>query len=178
MAHQPAPDAAQAERQPALIHFVTFCVEPLSSETRGTLYIATGHQTTAAQKGGCMKKIMVALIVGSLLTATSAVPVFAHGWDGAPHVPGGIFNPLWPVAVALSIPAAVVGTVANLAVPAPVDYRYGAPPVVVAPPVYSRPARYYPAREYVEPRGYYAPRGYYPSGYYPARYHRTYRGGW
>jgi len=118
-----------------------------------------------------MKKILVTLIIGSLLTAATAAPVFANGWDGHHHLRGGIFNPLWPVAVALSIPAAVVGTVANLAVPVPVGYGYAAP-VQVAPQVYSEPA-YYAPRVYVAPRGYYSPRA-----YYPARHYRTYRHGW
>jgi hypothetical protein len=113
-----------------------------------------------------MRKIVVTLIVASLLSATTAAPVFAHGWDGYPHVRGGIFNPLWPVAAALAIPAAIVGTVANIAVPEPV---YAPPPA----PVYSGPATYYAPRVYVAPRGYYAPRA-----YYPVRYYRTYRGGW
>jgi hypothetical protein len=132
-----------------------------------------------------MKKILAASIIGSLLSLTSAAPALAHGWDGYPHVRGGILNPLWPVAVALSIPAAIVGTVANLAVPEPVRYGYDAPPVVVEPRVYSAPARYYAPgpyyapRVYHAPRVYVAPRGYYSHrDYYPARYYRTYRGGW
>jgi hypothetical protein len=125
-----------------------------------------------------MKKLVVTLIIGSLLTAATAAPAFANGWDGYPHVRGGIFNPLWPVAAALAIPAAIVGTVASITVPEPVGYGYAAPPVQVAPQVYSEPA-YYAPRVYVEPRGYYAPRGYYgPRGYYPARHYRTYRHGW
>jgi len=115
-----------------------------------------------------MKRIMMALLIGSLLSVTISTPVFAHGWNG-PHVPGGIFNPLWPVAAALSIPAAIVGTVVSATIPEP----YVAP-VPVAPPVYSAPPAYYAPRVYVAPRGYYAPRAYYP----PVRYYRPYYGGW
>ncbi|NVN89599.1 MAG: hypothetical protein HXX11_03255 [Desulfuromonadales bacterium] len=120
-----------------------------------------------------MKKIMITLIVGSLLSAALATPVFADGRDGFPHIRGGIFNPLWPVAVALAIPAAVVGTVASLSVPEPVGYGYAPHPLTVAQPVYSAPPAYYAPRVYVSPRGYYAPRA-----YYPERYYRTYRHGW
>lgn len=120
-----------------------------------------------------MKKLVVTLIIGSLLTAATAAPVFANGWDGHHHLRGGIFNPLWPVAVALSIPAAIVGTAASLAVPVPVGYGYAAPPVTVSPYVYSGYPSYYAPRVYVAPRGYYAPRA-----YYPARHYRTYRNGW
>lgn len=120
-----------------------------------------------------MKRMLVTLIIGSLLLATTAAPVFANGWDGNHHLRGGIFNPLWPVAVALSIPAAIVGTVANLTVPVPGVYGYAAAPEDVAPRVYSAPPVYYAPRVYVEPRGYYAPRA-----YYHPRYYRTYRDGW
>ena len=111
-----------------------------------------------------MRKIVVSLIVASLLSATTAAPVFANGWDGYPHLRGGIFNPFWPVAAALAIPAAIVGTVASVTVPGP---------------VYSGPATYYAPGPYYAPRVYVAPRGYYgPRAYYHARYYRTYRGGW
>lgn len=120
-----------------------------------------------------MKKFVIALIIGSLLSATVATSVFAGGRDGFPHIRGGIFNPLWPVAVALAIPAAVVGTVASLSVPEPVRYGYAPDPVVVAPPVYVAPPAYYAPRVYVAPRGYYAPRA-----YYPERHYRAYRHGW
>src|SRR5512136_1687544 len=116
-----------------------------------------------------MKRFVVALIIGSLLLATTAAPVFAHGWDGYPHVRGGIFNPFWPVAAALAIPAAIVGTVAHIAVPEPVGYGYAPPPVAIAPQVYSGPTTYYAPGPYYTPRGYVAPRGYYsPRAYYPA----------
>jgi hypothetical protein len=120
-----------------------------------------------------MKKIVVTLIIGSLLTAATAAPVFANGWDGYPNVRGGILNPLWPVAVALSIPAAIVGTVANVAVPVPVGYGYAPQPQYVAPQVYPEHESYYAPRVYVAPRGYYAPRAYYRD-----RHYRTYRHGW
>ena len=128
-----------------------------------------------------MKKIILALFLGSLLSVTTAAPVFANGWDGYPHLRGGIFNPFWPVAAALAIPAAIIGTVANIAVPEPGGYVYAEPPV----PAYSGPASYYAPRVYYTPRAYYAPRvyaaprGYYSSrAYYPARFYRTYGRGW
>jgi hypothetical protein len=118
-------------------------------------------------KGGYMKKIVVTLIAATLLSATTAAPVFAHGYYGRGGV---VIDPLWPVAAALAIPAAILGTVANAITPAPV---YVAPPA----PVYSGPATYYAPRPYYRPRVYYAPRAYYPSRYYYApRYYRTY--GW
>lgn len=120
--------------------------------------------------GGYMKKIVVTIIVASLLSATTAMPVFAGGWGGHSYGRGGGFNPFWPIAAALAIPAAIVGTAARLAVPEPV---YASPPVSVAT-VYSGPATYYSPRVYAAPRGYYAPRAYYSDrGYY-----RSYRGSW
>jgi hypothetical protein len=116
-----------------------------------------------------MKKIMVTLMIASLLSAAIVTPVFAHDWDGHPHIRGGIFNPLWPVAAALAIPAAVVGAVASVTFPEPVVVA----PAPVAPPVYSAPPAYYAPRVYVAPRPYYAPRAYNPYGY-----HRAYRYGW
>ncbi len=117
-----------------------------------------------------MKKILVTLMIGSLLSAAVVTPALAHDWDH-PHVPGGIFNPLWPVAAALAIPAAVVGAIASAADPGPVVV---APPAPVAPPVYSAPPAYYAPRVYVAPRPYYyAPRG------YSYGYHRPhYQYGW
>ena len=120
-----------------------------------------------------MRRIVITLIIGSLLSAAIATPVLANGRDGYPHLRGGIFNPLWPVAVALAIPAAIVGTVASLSVPEPVGYGYTAHPVAVAPTVRAAYPTYYAPRVYAEPRGYYAPRAYSPAGY-----HRTHRHGW
>src|SRR5512143_1429298 len=125
-----------------------------------------------------MRKIVVTLIVVSLLSLTSVAPVFAGGWGGGYHGRGGGFNPLWPVAAALAIPAAIIGTVVAATVPAtygyaapqaPVTYyapgAYYAPRVYVAPGYYAPRAyaapRYYAPRAYVAPGAYYAPRGYY-----------------
>jgi hypothetical protein len=121
-----------------------------------------------------MRKIIATLIIASLFSATSAAPVFADGWRGHYNGGVGVFNPFWPVDVALSIPAAIIGTVANAVVPAQVGYGYAAPP---APVVYSGPATYYAPGPYYAPRVVYAaPRGYY--GYYPYRGHRVYRRSW
>jgi len=119
-----------------------------------------------------MKKIISALVIAGLLAATSAAPASADENYGI-----SVFNPLWPVATALSIPAAIVASVVDpgarvpvvlptVPVPAPVVY---APPVVYSAPYYA-PAPYYGASFYVGPR-YYGPRGYY-------RGYRVYRRGW
>jgi len=141
------------------------------------------------RKGGVMKKIMITLIAATLLSATAAAPAFADRWGGHDHdrgLPGG---PLWPIVAALSIPAAVIDTVAHIAFPFP-GIGYPATPVTAGPAGYAGPAdyaptAYYTPRVYVAPRGYYAPRGHYaprgyyePRGYYRDRGYRTYRGGW
>lgn len=131
------------------------------------------------QKGGFMRKIVVTLIVASLLSATSAVPVFANEWNGYSHGSGVVFNPLWPITAALTIPAAIIGTIANSVVAGPGGYVYAVPPVPVRPVVYARPVSYYSPRPYYAPRVYAAPRGYYSQGaYYPTRGYRAYRSGW
>jgi hypothetical protein len=117
-----------------------------------------------------MKKVLSALIIACLVSATSAAPAFADGWRGH-HV--SVFNPLWPIAAALTIPAAIIGTVASAVAPVPVGYGYDAPP---APEIYSGYPTYYAPRAYYAPRVYVAPRGNY--GYYPYREHRVYRRGW
>ena len=132
-----------------------------------------------------MRKILVALIIASLLSATAAAPAFANGWRGHSHGWGGGVNIFWPSAAALSIPAAIIGTVAQIAVPPPAGYGYGAPPAPAQPEVYPgpptyyapgpyyAPGAYYAPRVYVAPRVYYAPRPYYPGGVY-----RPYGSGW
>ena len=96
-----------------------------------------------------MRKIVVTLIIASLLSLTSVAPVFAFGW---------------------AIPAAIIGTIVNLAatVPSvPLTYGYAAPQ---APEIYYAPGAYYAPRAYAAPRGYYAPRAYAaPRGYYASR---------
>src|SRR5512139_1504877 len=114
-----------------------------------------------------MRKIVITLIVASLLSSTSVAPVFAGGWGGGHHGRGGEFNPLWPIAAVLAIPAAVIGTV--LAATVPPTYGYAAPQ---APETYYAPGAYYAPRAYVAPRyyarrAYAAPRYYAPRGYYP-----------
>jgi hypothetical protein len=127
-------------------------------------------EANKSMNGGYMKKIVVTIIVASLLSATTAAPVFADGWGGYSHGRGDGFNPFWPITAALAIPAAIVGTAVHLAVPEPV---YAPPPGSVAT-VYSGPATYYSPRVYAAPRGYYAPRAYYSD----RSYYRSYRGGW
>jgi hypothetical protein len=117
--------------------------------------------------GGYMRKILVTLIVASLLFSTSVATVFAGGWGGGHYGRGGGFNPLWPIAAVLTIPAAVIGTVVNLAATAPPTYGYAAPQ---APETYYAPESYYAPRAYAAPNGYYAPRAYAaPTGYYVPR---------
>ena len=152
-----------------------------------------------------MRKIVVTLIVASFLFSTSVTPVFAGGWGGGHHHgrEGG-FNPLWPIAVALTIPAAIIGTVVNLAatVPAPYGYAgpqapepyyapgeyyapYAAPTGYYEPGAYAAPTRYYAPRAYAAPTRYYAPRAYAEPtrnfvrrGYYPVSGYREYRNRW
>jgi len=106
-----------------------------------------------------MRKIVATLIVASLLSLTSVAPVYAGGWGGAYYGRGGGCNPLWPITAALAIPAAIIGTVVNLAATVPPTYGYAAPARYYAPRVYVRPA-YYAPRAYIT-HGYYTPRGYY-----------------
>jgi hypothetical protein len=131
------------------------------------------RKAISTTKRGYMKKIVVTLVVATLLSATATVPAFADGWGGHGHGRGGGVDPFWPItwpiAAVLAIPAAIVGTVAHVAVPEPSGYGYATPPV----PVYSRPATYYAPEPYYEPRVYVAPRGYYHD-----RGYRSYRGGW
>jgi len=121
-----------------------------------------------------MRKILATLIIATLLSATTAAPVLADGWGGHSRGRGGGFNPLWPLTTAVTavlyIPAAIIGTVAQLVVPGPAGYGYAAPPAPVEPRAYSGPAPYYaPAPNYA-PAPYYAPRVYVvPGGYYPPR---------
>lgn len=155
-------------------HYPTDCCNLLRSAGVCSFREANAlSRTIKALAGGCMKKLIVTLIIGSLLSAATVTPALASEWN-PPHVRGGIFNPLWPVVAALSIPTAIAGAVANATVPAPVVVA--SPPVSVAPPVYAAPPEYYaPTRVYVAPRPYhYAPRAYYSDGY-----HRPYqRYGW
>jgi hypothetical protein len=118
-----------------------------------------------------MRKIMVALIVAGLLSATTAVPLFANGGGGYSHERSVGFDPFWPVTAALTIPVAIVDTALQLALPAPVVYSRPAP--YYAPGPYYAPS-YYAPRVYVAPRGYYSQR----VVYYPARGYREYRSGW
>jgi len=99
-----------------------------------------------------MRKIVVTLIIASLLSLTSVAPVFAFGW---------------------AIPAAIIGTIVNLAatVPSvPLTYGYAAPQ---APEIYYAPGAYYAPRSYVAATRYYASRVYAaPTRYYASRgYH-------
>lgn len=133
-----------------------------------------------------MQRILVALIVACLLSAATVAPVFADGWGGHNHGRGGGFNPLWPittlVTAALYIPAAIIGSVAQLVTPGPAGYGYAAPPVPVEPRMYSGPATYYAPRTYppAAPTTYYAPAPYYrqrvyvvPSDSYTPPYYVT-----
>jgi hypothetical protein len=130
-----------------------------------------------------MRKIVATLIVASLLLSlTSVAPVFAGGRGGGYHGRGGGFNPLWPITAALAIPAAIIGTVVNLAATVPAPYGYDAPQ---APETYYAPGAYYAPRAYAAPTGYYAPRVYAAPprnferrGYYPVSGYRASRSRW
>jgi hypothetical protein len=126
-----------------------------------------------------MRKILATLIIASLLSAASVAPIFAdENYYGM-----SVFNPFWPIATALSIPASIIASVVSpgakvpvilptfpaLPTPAPVAYSQPAQPAPVvysAPRTYYVPGPYYAPRVYVGPRGYYAPRAYYPYGGY------------
>jgi len=125
-----------------------------------------------------MKKLVVSIAVTALVTAVAA-PAFAEGWGRHSHGAVVADALLWPIAAALTIPAAIIGGVAQATLPHPVIYGSPPPPVVEGPGAYAGPGAYYAPRVYVEPRVYYVPRGYYaPRAYYPARGYRYYRGGW
>ena len=129
------------------------------------------RRTRQCRMGGFMRRILVALIVACLLSATSAAPVFADGWGGHPHGRGGGFNPLWPittvVTAALYIPAAIIGSVAQLAVPGPLGYGYAPPPAPVGRVYSGSPTYYAPGYSYA-PTTNYAPRPYYQQRVYVA----------
>ena len=88
-----------------------------------------------ARIGEFMRRLLVALTAICLLSATVVSPVFADGWGGHYHRSGYGFNPLWPIAAAVNaalyIPAAIIGTIAQLATPQPVGYAYAPSPVPV-----------------------------------------------
>jgi hypothetical protein len=132
-----------------------------------------------------MRKILSTLIIAGLLSAASVAPTFADD-----HYYGmSIFNPFWPIATALSIPASVIASLVDpgarvpvilpVLPPSPLAYSrpereaYSRPPRVVysqpPPVVYSRPAPYYVRGPYYGRSVYYGPNGYYyaPRGYYP-----------
>jgi hypothetical protein len=151
-----------------------------------------------------MRKILATLIIAGLLSATSVASTFADG----NYYGMSVFNPFWPIATALSIPASIIARVVDpgarvpvilptLATPAPAEYSQPAPaeysqpapavysrpaPVVYsrpAPVVYSRPAPYYAPGPYYAPRVYVGPRGYYaPRAYYPYGGYVVYGRGW
>jgi hypothetical protein len=123
-----------------------------------------------------MRKILATLIMAGLLIATSVAPARAEENYGI-----SVFNPLWPVATALSIPAAVIASIVNPGATVPVILPTVPAP---APVVYSGPATYYVPGPYYAPRVYGGPtvyvgsRGYYaPRVYYPYRGYRVYERG-
>jgi hypothetical protein len=130
-------------------------------------------QPAYMRKGGLMRKIVVTLIVATFLSATVAAPVFADGWGRHSHVRGGGIDLFWPITAALVIPAAIIGTMAHLAIPEPAVYTYAPPPAAVETGVYAVPETYNESGVYAAQRGYYAPRG-----YYPARSYHRYGCGW
>ena len=136
-----------------------------------------------------MRKLLIAIIVSAILSATAAVPAFAERWGGHDGrdegLPGG---PLWPIVAAMSIPAAAINTVMHIAFPfqgigypattvtartgeytGPADFS----PAATAGPADNAPTPYYTPRAYDEPRSYYEPRG-----HCRERRYRTYEDGW
>ena len=115
-----------------------------------------------------MKRIVVSLAAAALMTASLAAPAFADGWGRHSHEVTAADVLLWP----LTIPAAIVGSIAQATIPHPVVYE--APVSAYDDPVaYAGPRAYYsPA-----PRGYYAPApGYRPYGYYDRGYRHGHGG--
>jgi hypothetical protein len=136
-------------------------------------------------KGGYMKRIIVTLAMTALVSTTLSAPAFADGWGRHySHGPSAAEVLLWPIAAAITLPAAIIGSVAQATLPPPVvvggppQYDYG-PAAYAGPRAYYAPAPCPPPRAYREYRGYYAPRGYYePRGYYGGRGHYYYRDRW
>ncbi len=118
-----------------------------------------------------MKRIAIALAAAVLITASVAAPAFADGWGGHSRGVTAADVLLWP----LTIPAAIIGGVAQATIPHPVVYEAPAP-------VYEGPAVYAGPRAYYAPSGYYGRGGYYRSGgYYERGYrhgHEGYHGGY
>ncbi len=103
-----------------------------------------------------MKRIVVSLAAAVLITASVAAPAFADGWGRHSHEVTAADVLLWP----LTIPAAIIGGIAQATIPHPVVYETPAP-------VYGGPAVYAGPRAYYAPSGYYGRSGHYrPGGYY------------
>jgi len=132
-----------------------------------------------------MRKTVLTIAALALLSTTISVPAFADGWGRHYHEMSVGDALLWPITAALTLPAAVVETVAHATIP-PVLFDSAPTAVVESPAAYAGPRAYYAPepyyapRVYVAPRAYYGPRGYYVSrGYYPGRgYYRVYRDRW
>ena len=106
-----------------------------------------------------MKRIVATLAAAALITVSVAAPAFADGWGRHSHGTNVADVLLWPITAALTIPAAIVGTVAQATLPHPVVYEA---PV----PAYQDPVAY------AGPKAYYAPR------YGDERRERYQRGGY
>lgn len=124
-----------------------------------------------------MRKIVFSLAVAALLSAVVSEPAFADRWGRHSRGRDAADALLWPITAALTLPAAIIGTVAQATIPPP--FVYGGPPVA-GPADYAGPRAYYysPPPVYVVPGGYYEPRVYYaPRRYYHHRGYHHYRGG-
>jgi len=107
-----------------------------------------------------MKRIVVSLAAAILMTASVAAPAFADGWGRHSHEVTAADVLLWP----LTIPAAIIGGVAQATIPHPVVYETPAP-VYRGPAAYVTPGAYYAPRGYGEWRGDNGYRGHYDRGY-------------
>ena len=113
-----------------------------------------------------MKRIVVALAAAALISTTVAAPAFADGWGRHSHEVTAVDVLLWPI----TIPAAIIGGIAQATIPHPVVYEAPAPAYQEGPAAYAGPRGYYAPSTYYAPRGYYGRSEYYrPGGYYERR---------
>jgi len=130
-------------------------------------------------KGGYMRKILISLAITALVSTTLSAPAFADGWGRHySRGPSAAEVLLWPITAAITLPAAIIGSVAQATLPPPV-IPGGPPRFDYGPSAYAGPRAYYAPEPYPVPRVYREYRGYYePRGYYGGRGYRYYGDRW
>jgi hypothetical protein len=130
-----------------------------------------------------MKRILTTLAAAALITASAAAPAFADGGGRHSHGANVADALLWPITAALTLPAAIIGTVAQSTLPHQVVYENSA--FDEGPAAYAGPRAYYAPRDCVERREHYQPRGdhgwgdrHEPGGHYNYRAHGGHGGRW